>query len=99
MTNGVSLEKLYKIFDADWYSQKIETEIRYKNGEEEMKLVVLGKEMLALYCQLSPRRAKGIEVPFSVSLIDPGNGKTPAIDIEGVIDLIEEGDVITEFKT
>ena len=99
MTNCVSLEKLYKIFDADWYSQKIETEIRYKSGEEEMKLVFMAKEMLPLYCQLPPRRAKGIEVPFSVPLIDPGNGKSPAIDIEGVIDLIEEGDVITEFKT
>jgi putative RecB family exonuclease len=99
MTNGVSLEKLYKIFDADWYSQRTETEIRYKNGEEEMKLVFMAKEMLALYCQLPPRRAKGIEVPFSVPLIDSGNGKSPSIDIEGVIDLIEEGDVITEFKT
>ncbi len=39
MTNGVSLEKLYKIFDADWYSQKTETEIRYKNREEEMKVI------------------------------------------------------------
>jgi putative RecB family exonuclease len=99
MTNGVSIEKLYKIFDADWYSQKSETEIRYKNGEEEMRLEVMAKEMLAQYCQLPPGRAKGIDVPFAVPLIDPGNGKSPAIDLEGVIDMIEEGDIITEFKT
>ena len=99
MTNGVSIEKLYKIFDADWYSQKSETEIRYKNGEEGMRLEVMAKEMLAQYCQLPPGRAKGIDVPFSVPLIDPRNGKSPAIDLEGVIDLIEEGDIITEFKT
>jgi len=47
--NRVTLKKLYKIFDSDWYSQKVDTEIRYKDGEEEMKLVVLAKEMLGLY--------------------------------------------------
>ncbi len=100
MTNGrIPLEKLYRIFDADWYSQCTETEIRYKNGEDETRLVVLGKEMLAMYFKLQPSKAKGIDVSFSVPLIEPGNGKSPAIDIEGVIDLIEEGDVITEFKT
>jgi putative RecB family exonuclease len=100
MTNGgVPLETLYKIFDADWYSQRTETEIRYKNGEDEMKFAVMAKEMLAMYCQLPPKKAKGTEVSFSVPLIEPGNGKHPLIDIEGVIDLIEEGDVITEFKT
>jgi CRISPR/Cas system-associated exonuclease Cas4 (RecB family) len=100
MTNGkVPLGKLYKIFDADWYSQKTETEIRYKNGEEEMKLVVMAKEMLAQYFELPPKRAKGTEVSFSVPLIEPGKGQNPAIDIEGVIDLIETDDVITEFKT
>jgi CRISPR/Cas system-associated exonuclease Cas4 (RecB family) len=100
MTNGrIPLEKLYKIFDADWYSQRTETEIRYKNGEDETRLMVLGKEMLAMYFKLQPGKAKGIDVSFSVPLIEPGNGKSPAIDIEGVIDLIEEGDIITEFKT
>ena len=100
MTNsGVPLEKLFKIFDADWYSQRAETEIRYKNGEDEMKLAFLAKEMLSLYCQLPPKKAKGTDVSFSVPLHEPGNDKNPLIDIEGVIDLIEEGDVITEFKT
>ncbi len=100
MTNGgVPLEKLYRIFDADWYSQRTETEIRYKAGDEEMRLAVMAKEMLALYCRQPPKRAKGAEVPFSVPLIEPGNGNNPLIDIEGVIDLIEADDVITEFKT
>jgi len=100
MTNGgVALEKLYKIFDADWYSQRADAEIRYKNGEDETKLSVLAKEMLALYLGLPPKKAKGTDVSFSVPLIDPGNGKHPLIDIEGIIDLVEEGDVITEFKT
>lgn len=100
MTNGgVPLEKIYKIFDADWYSQRAENEIRYKDADEEMRLSVMAKEMLALYYNLPPKRAKGSEVPFSIPLTVPGNGKDPLTDIEGVIDLIEEGDVITEFKT
>ena len=100
MTNGrVALGRLYKIFDADWYSQRTETEIRYKNGEEEMKLSVLAREMLALYCQLPPKKARGTDVSFSVPLVEPGDGKSPLIDIEGVIDLIDIDDVITEFKT
>jgi CRISPR/Cas system-associated exonuclease Cas4 (RecB family) len=100
MTNDkVPLEKLCKIFDADWYSQRTETDIRYKNGEEEMRLVVLAKEMLAMYYQLPPKKAKGTEVSFSVSLNEPKDGGARLIDLEGVIDLIEEGDVVTEFKT
>lgn len=97
--SGVPLEKLFKIFEADWYSQRIENEIRFKNGEDEMKLGVLAKEMLSLYYNLPPKKAKCSEVPFSVPLIRPGNGQVPLIDLEGVIDLIEVGDVIVEFKT
>lgn len=95
---GVSLEKLYKIFDADWYSQRTETEIRYKENEEEEKLIVLAKEMLALYYKLPPQKAKGTDVFFSVPLDEPENGRS-LIDLEGFIDLIEEGEAITEFKT
>jgi len=100
MTNGgVPLEKLFKIFDADWFSQRAETEIRYKDGEEEMRLAVMAKEMLTMYYKLPPKKAKASELSFSVPLTAPGNGQDPLIDIEGVIDLIEADDVITEFKT
>ena len=97
--NGVTIDRLHTIFDADWYSLKTETEIRFKEGEEEMKLVVLGKEMLAQYFDLPKEKVKGTEIPFSVPLINPENGHGPAIELEGVIDLIGEDDVITEFKT
>ena len=93
MTNGgVPLEKLYKIFDADWYSQRAETEIRYKNGEEEMKLAVMAKEMLAhVLPSFRRRKPKAPKSRSRFPLIEPGNGKNPLIDIEGVIDLIEDG--------
>lgn len=97
--NNVTLEKLCKIFEADWYSQKVETEIRYKDGEDEMKLSVMGKEMLSLYFSRPYKRVMGAEVPFVVPLINPQTGRGAGIDLEGVIDLIEEDDTIVEFKT
>jgi putative RecB family exonuclease len=97
--NSITLERLYRIFDADWYSQKVDMEIRYKDGEEEMKLVVLGKEMLGLYFPKPYREIKGTEVPFVVPIINPQSGQRLGIDLEGVIDLVEEDDTITEFKT
>ncbi len=97
--NGITINDLHRIFDADWYSMKTENEIRFKEGEEEMKLIVLGKEMLVQYFGLPAKRVKGAEIPFSVPLINPENGHGAAIELEGVIDLIEEDDSITEFKT
>lgn len=97
--NNVALERLHKIFDADWYSLKAENEIRYKTGEEEMKLTVLGKELLGLYFEEPYKAVKGTEIPFAVPIINPQTGQRLGIDLEGVIDLIEEDDMITEFKT
>jgi len=97
--NNVRLEKLYKIFDADWYSQKVDTEIRFKDGEDEMKLGVLGKEILGLYLPKPYKPVKAVEIPFVVPLVNPQTGEGLGVDLEGVIDLIEEDDTITEFKT
>jgi CRISPR/Cas system-associated exonuclease Cas4 (RecB family) len=97
--NSVTLDRLYKIFDADWYSLKVDAEIRYKNGEEEMKLTVLAKELLGLYFSEPHRKVKGTEIPFVVPIVNPQSGQRLPIDLEGVIDLIEEEDAITEFKT
>jgi putative RecB family exonuclease len=97
--NQVSLKRLYKIFEADWYSQKVDTEIKYKTGEAEIKLIIMAKEMLGLYFQQSPKEVKGTEVPFVIPLIDPSNGKSLGINLEGFIDLIEKDDTIVEFKT
>ena len=97
--NNVSLEKLYRIFDADWYSQKVDTEIRFKDGENEMKLAVLGKELLGLYFPKPYKPVKAVEIPFVVPLSNPRTGQQLGIDLEGVIDLIEEDDTIIEFKT
>jgi len=95
----IPIDKLWKIFDADWYSQTVEADIRYKDNEQEIKLVTLGKEMLEMYVQHPQGKVKGAEIPFTVPLYDPSTRKSLGIGLEGFFDLIEEEDTIVEFKT
>lgn len=95
----VSFEKLLKIFETDWFSQKVESEIRFKDGEDEMKLLLTGKEMLRIYFHSSLEEIQGAEIPFHVPLLNLSTGEELGISLEGIIDLIEKDDVIVEFKT
>ena len=95
----VTRETLYRIFDADWYCQKADTDIRYKEGEKELTLSLLGKEMLELYLLEPQKELKGSEVHFSVPLMHPVTKEKLGIDLEGFFDLIEADDTITEFNT
>jgi putative RecB family exonuclease len=97
--NGISLGRLYRILEADWYAQKMDTEVRYKNGEDELKLLVMAKEMLRDYFDQSPREILGTEIPFVIPLINPVTGETLGIDLEGYIDLVEKDETLVEFKT
>jgi len=73
---NVPLEKLYAIFSADWYGQKVESDIRYREGETETSQILLGKEILGLYYHQPRKQVKGTEIPFTVPLVSPGNGTT-----------------------
>lgn len=94
-----SLEKLLKIFETDWFSQRVDSQIRFKDGEDEMKLLLNGKEMLGIYFRSPLDEIKGAEVPFHVPLLNTSTGEELGIPLEGIIDLIEKDDVIVEFKT
>jgi CRISPR/Cas system-associated exonuclease Cas4 (RecB family) len=99
----VALDKLYRTFEADWFSLKVDSEIRYREREEEMRVVVTGKEILALYYhwyfRYPDRSPKGVEVPFAIPLTHPSNGETLEVPLEGIIDLVENDGTIVEFKT
>jgi len=97
--SGVTLEKLHRIFDSDWYVEMMESNIRFKDGESEMELTVLGKEFLGLYFRHPAKEIKGSEIPFTIPLLDPSTGNGPGINLEGFFDLIEKDDTIVEFKT
>jgi len=94
-----SLDLIYKILDADWFCQKLDNEIRYKEGEEETKLILAAKEILSLFYNSPADGVVDAEYPFRIPLINQRTGERLGIALEGFIDLIEEGDVLTEFKT
>ncbi len=94
-----SLHQLYRIFEADWYGQTIESEIRYKQQESEADLLMLGRGIIALYHREPLDGVEGIEIPFTVPLINPKTGEPLGINLEGFIDLLKEDGTIVEFKT
>ena len=94
-----SLEKLLKIFAADWFCQTVEAKIRYKNGESEKSLLFMGKQMLRQYFHSEKKPVVNAEIPFSLPLVDPISGAVLGVTLEGYIDLIQQGHEIVEFKT
>jgi len=97
--NKVTLDDFLRLFDTDWYSQRADAEIRYKSGEDEAKLTVIAKEILALYYHQEHNGVADSEIPFVVPLVNPSNGDSLGLNLEGFIDLIEKDDTIVEFKT
>ena len=97
--NDVSLEKFFQILKADWYSQKADTDILYKDGETEDLLLLKGKEIVSLYFERAVEKVVAAEYPFEVPMVNLGNGETLDIPLQGIIDLIEADDGIVEFKT
>lgn len=98
--NGdITLEKLCRVFEADLFSQQVDEDVRFKEGDDDMKLAVMGREMLSLYFRQPIRSVKGSEVPFTVPLADPATGHEVGINLEGYFDLVEADDTIVEFKT
>lgn len=96
--NEVTLEDFLRLFDVDWYSQRADAEIRYKSGENEGRLTVIAKEILALYYHQEHNGVADSEIPFVVPLVNPSNGDRLGLNLEGFIDLIEKDDTIVEFK-
>lgn len=96
----VTEHQLAKIFETDWYSQKADEEVRWKDSDDDMKLVVMGREMLSLYLRQPQRlQVKGSEIPFVVPLVHPSSGQELGVNLEGFFDIVEKDDTIVEFKT
>jgi putative RecB family exonuclease len=93
------LDQLLRTFEADWHAQCLDNEIRFANGDDPENLIVKGKELLSEYYRLPPSKVKDAELFFQVPLVNPETGEVLAVPLRGVIDLIEEGDVIGELKT
>jgi putative RecB family exonuclease len=95
----VSFERFVRIFEADWYGQKIDTDLHFKNGDSWDSLRLKGKEILGLYFNDPIKKVVAAEYPFEVPLINPRTKEKLDIPLNGIIDVIEDGDIIGEFKT
>ena len=67
----VTFERFEKIFKADWYSQKIETDLRFKSNDSWETLLLKGKEILNLYFNNPIKKVVAAEYAFEVPLINP----------------------------
>lgn len=97
--SGITLQRFWKILEADWYAQRLDTEIFYKAGEAEAALASLGREFLRLYFTSPEKQVKASEIPFVVPLRNIVTGEHLSVNLEGFIDLIAGDDTIVEFKT
>ncbi len=95
----VTLEQMYRILEADWYCQQCEEKIRFKDGEDQGRLLVMARELLGLYYHSPLNGMVQAEFPFRLHLVNPLTGENLGVPLDGFIDLIEAGDTITEFKT
>ena len=93
------LDQLLRTFEADWHAQCLDEDIRFANGDDPEKLILKGKELLSEYYRMPASRVKDAELFFQIPLVNPETGEVLGIPLRGVIDLIEEDDVIGELKT
>jgi len=93
------LADVLKVFDADWYAQNTEPLV-FSERESKDSLAEKGRVMLQLYVE-STNGAKpvAVEQPFELDLADPETGEVLDVRLRGVVDLVEDGDVLVDLKT
>ena len=91
--------EVLSVFDADWYAQNMEPLV-FSERESREALAEKGRAMLQLYVE-SANGAKpvAVEQPFEIDLADPETGEVLDVRLRGIIDLVEEGDVLVDLKT
>jgi len=88
-----------RVFEADWYAANLEPVV-FSERESKESLLEKGREMLALYVtETDGKLPKLVEHRFEIDLVDPTTGEILDVRLRGVIDLVEEGDVLVELKT
>lgn len=97
--NRVTLERFYRIFNADRYSQKVETNISYKKQGSDRKLATLGKKIVALYFKNPCKNSTKSIIPFTLPLTNPSNNERLNTNLKGFINFTKDDNSITELKT
>jgi hypothetical protein len=57
-------DKLNKILETDWFSQRVDAHIQFEDGEDEVKLLLTGKDMLGIYFNSPLNAVESAEVSF-----------------------------------
>lgn len=93
------LAAVHAVFDADWYAQNVEPLV-FSERESREGLSEKGRAMLQLYVEsVNGAKPVAVEQPFELDLADPETGEVLEVRLRGVIDLIEDGDVLVDLKT
>mgnify|MGYP001574401924 CR=1 FL=1 len=93
------IEAVLKVFDADWYAQNVEPLV-FSDRESKDALAEKARGMLRLYVEsVNGAKPVAVEQWFELDLSDPQTGEVLDVRLRGVIDLVEEGDVLVDLKT
>jgi len=95
------LSEVLQVFEADWYAQTEiagRVEVRFDDDGDRSLLLHKGKELLTQYYHLPAGAVRDSEFYFTLPLVNPATGEVLDVPIRGVIDLVEQDDVIVEFK-
>lgn len=93
------LAEVIKVFDADWYAQNTEPLV-FSERESKDSLAEKGRGMIQLYVEsTNGTKAVAVEQPWELDLADPETGELLDVRLRGIIDLVEEGDVLVDLKT
>lgn len=87
------------IFDADWHAQNVEPLV-FSARDSREGLAEKAHAMLEVYLEATNGRAPtAVEEWFEVDLADPETGEVFDVRLRGVVDLVEDGDVLVDLKT
>jgi len=93
------LPDVLEVFEDDWYAQNTEPLV-YGERESREALAAKARAMLELYVESSPAALPvAVEAPFELDLTDPETGEVWDVRLRGIIDLVEEGEVLVDLKT
>jgi len=94
-----SVQAVLEVFEADWYAQNVEPLV-FSEKESQDSLARKAGALLEVYLGASHGPAPAaVEQFFELDLADPETGEVFDLRLKGVIDLIEEGDVLVDLKT
>ncbi len=94
------LDEILRVFEGDWNAQILGGTVLFAdNGDSGEAMVRKGKELLSQFYHQFACTVKEAEMHFQLPLVNPATGEALEVPFRGVIDLVEDGDVLDEFKT